>query len=241
MISRTQRAARQLVYQGTSDPPFTPAAISGLEAWLDPSDGSSRSVSGGNFVSITDKSGNGNDATAAGPATALSTLNGVECCQLAGGHFTMPNFADNPRIESGAEVFIVLKPTNLTTNSGLWLMMEGGSSYFTFSDGKLYEAFGSTAGQISAQIPPVDVSAQANVLNCGSFDSDWFYILNESLLHQSNVNTVGWYPTITWLGQNLSGLAFSGLMGEFVLFNRKLTTDERALMTGYLKTKWGVP
>ena len=190
-----------------------------------------------------DSSGRSNNATqstgTAQPAWIPGAINGLPVVRFNGsnGFVNLPGFLTGmPQ----AEVFMVLKVASTNATHGLWNFGGSGSAYnevYTGAGGYIQEDFGSTSyynlgtpAQPTMQYHVYQVSAQTN---------NWAAWMNGSLLYQTVNNSVKFdnegSPTI---GKN--AYYFWGDIAEVMIFNRALTTGERATINAYLNSKYAL-
>ena len=139
-----------------------------------------------------------------------------------------------------AEVFVVLKVAATNVAHGLWNFGGSGSGYnqvYTGAGGYIQEDFGSTSyynlgtpAQPTTQYHVYQVSAQTN---------NWAAWMNGSLLCQTFQNSVKFdnEGSVT-IGKNVP--YFLGDIAEVMIFNRALTTGERATINAYLNSKYAL-
>ncbi len=132
--------------------------------------------------------------------------------------------------------------------------MSGTASHYTFGDGAVYEAFGTTnrpgfnpqtnvvtAGgvTINASSPPVNAS-NWNIYNVGATATDWFAGFNGITKASRASNTVAFAGnTNMHIGWRQTAY-FYGNVSEVVHYNRKLTAVERQRVHSYLGLKYGI-
>ena len=218
----------------TSSATWTPADIS-LAAWIDPSDSTAVTLSGGEIQQIDDKSGNGNHAVfqTLGPdVLTQGTQNGLD---------TVSSTADEARLEivNGFTETYVAFFVGFTSDDPYLLLADSASgaqflgavqsgsavaaqnsiavsAYYANGTevsgtpgtrGALYTAFGSA------------FVASAHSLDLSSFTSDL---------------AVFWYAST-------GGFKYTGDYGDFVLIDEdNLTSEVRHKVEGYLAHKWGL-
>ena len=190
-----------------------------------------------------DQSGNGNNASqtavANQPSWIPGAINGLPVVRFNGsnGFVNLPGFLTGmPQ----AEVFVVLKVAATNATHGLWTFGGSGLSWneeYTAPGGYIQEDFGSTSyynlgtpAQPTTQYHIYQVSAQTN---------NWAAWMNGSLLYQTFQNSVKFDTEgAPIIGQNNSH--FLGDIAEVMIFNRALTTAERATINDYLNSKYAL-
>jgi len=225
-------SAGDLVDTGSAT--WTPADIS-LAAWIDPSDSTTVTLSGGEIQQIDDKSGNGNHAVFKTPNSNVltqGTQNGLD---------TVSSTEDDARLEivNGFTETYVAFFVGFTSDDPYLLLADSASgaqflgavqsgsavaaqnsiavsAYYANGTevsgtpgtrGALYTAFGSA------------FVASAHSLDLSSFTSDL---------------AVFWYAST-------GGFKYTGDYGDFVLIDEdNLTSEVRHKVEGYLAHKWGL-
>jgi hypothetical protein len=182
--------------------------------------------------------------------------NGLGSLVFTGGQ----EFLTTPPILSGSnpgEIFAVMRKNNGATNqSNIWRMgaaEDANTSSLATGGSKVQNnGFGSTtmSGNFF-QLPflePGPVSLGNYVLiNCHSAENDWVYSVNQTVNMSDSVqgprpSTVGWSALDWVLGGKDTGTSGGAALdlGECLIFNRKLSTEERSAMRTYLIDKWDI-
>jgi hypothetical protein len=224
-----------------------PTDIANCELWLK-ADGIGGLSDGDPVGTWADSSGNGRDATqgtaGAKPTYKTGIQNGLPIVRFDGGDFlSLPDFLTG---YSAGECFGVLKlvndpPTPTDSSAGAPFGNFGSDSlanHYPYTDGTVYEDFGSTARKTTGN--PTPSLASFHKLNMISASGEWTINLNGTQHYTTASNTVGW-STAPLIGRSTSGAFTYGLVGdiaELVLFSRKVTSGERSDMIAYLDAKW---
>jgi len=205
--------------------------------WLDPNvftlDG------GGSVLQWTDLTGNGHhflqQAVNRGPlpASGITSKPSLHFRQanndtLQAGSFTGPT--------SGETFFARINSGSVSTYT-LWTIGTSGSGEFSpFSDGNIYEDYGSTVryGPIA---PGTSLNA-AHIYSCDSATNNWNLRINNVLVNHQAANTVGYFATPD-LG--LGGTHLDGDLGYGGQMPRVFTTTERGIVVSSLKTFYSIP
>lgn len=246
---------------------FTPASLSGLAAWYDLQDESTVNLVNGNEVdSIVDKSGNGWDLSYVSTFdTSLRDLygnyfNGKKSISVAdeptvvleSGHYENLNF---PALGANErEIFYVGKSeTNLINTAmatiGLGPPAASTSVGMGISSGKVSESnYGTrvifSTGQMSFSNDVLDQILSCRLESGKSTLSDFVVENSLGVLSYSTIGGainsvdtsagIGFFIRIAGQSSELAGR----VLGEFVVFDRVLTSEERAKMFTYLHSKW---
>lgn len=227
-----------------------PRDISGLVLWYSAEHEAANYSDNTAMTQWTDLSGNGNHATAAGTnkpkwrsSTGRSSGAAVEFTATgptdsAAGYFTLPTILAGA---TSVEILAEVKASGSSNESGLWFLNDSGDvPFYPFSDGKIYETFGTTLRKNS--ITPTMSIASWRRYGIWSAADDWVSRLDGTTQHTvsgafSNTVSVGASAT-RWLGRDaVSGSPFRGFRGSMscvVLYSRKLTTTERSDLEAWL-------
>lgn len=214
---------------------WVPSLIPGLALWLRPD-----ALSAG---ALADWTNEGNlslaDATQATggqqPTVVASQVNGLSAVQFAGGtNLLLPNLS----ALTAGEVFIVVKagadPGG--TSNALWNMGTGTTTFYPFSDSKVYDSCGSTARWTTPSTVPGLASWQ--VYSVQTAPNFWANTLGGTLLSGTTLSSVG-FPTAPQLGVGAAD-TFSGFVAEMIVFNGLLTASRRANMHAYFGAKYAI-
>ena len=229
-------SATTLLTGGGTDLPLT-----GMRLWLKADAG----LSAGNGINLwADQSGNGNNATqqtnaSQQPTLALATTgpNGRPVVHFAGSQsLTLPN------VMSGAtqgEIFAVVRSSAAAgTRNGLWAWGGAGGGLYPYSDGAIYDDFG-TNTWVSLGQPPVDLT-QYQLYNISSSSSEWTQRFNGLASYDRLGNTVS-FRTNPVLGQDPGGGYFTGDIAEIIVYNQALTQAQRIAVDKYIIAKYNLP
>ena len=221
----------------------SPRDIPGLVAWYS-AQAEAGYTNGAQITQWTDLSGYGNHATAltAGTAKPLwqATTGGAGGPAIRfenGGYVRLPT-----NIMTGAttgEVMATLKSDMATSASGqqgLWRFGSSSHSNFYPQNLVVVDNFGSYNGP-KQFTPTLSIDAWRRY-NVWSATDDWVARLDGTAQTSGAVNnTVGWEPT-PYIGNGDWGggtfWKFNGHFGCFVLYNRKLSTTERADLDAWM-------
>lgn len=111
----------------------------------------------------------------------------------------------------------------------------GINSHYTWSNGVIYDAFGSNSRKIFT--PSWDIT-EYNIYNTMAKAGTWTAWRNGEQAFSSG-NTVRFVGNITELGFSQNGHYFSGEVPEVILYNRELTQQEKDRVNTYLAIKYG--
>lgn len=204
---------------------------------------------GGTVETWVDSSGNGNDATQVNsnqrPTWHEGVANGLPAVRFDGDNdqLDLPNglMAD---AEAG-EIFAVLKiDTNPPSGDwgGIWRF--GTSSqddeWVAVADGHGRLGWGSDT-RYDVGVPSTSVTVP-HILNVSSATDDWVCRVNAAVQHSESSNTVAFLADQNYkIGSSiLAAWQFDGDFYEIIIYQRVLTSSERALVHAYLSAKWGV-
>lgn len=235
-----------------------PRDIPGLVCWYS-AEAETAYANGASMTGWTDLSGNGNHATVqgtlapqwesasgpgGGPAVRLRGSDGATS-DATRGYFKVPAAAVSGL--TAGEILTYLRSSKATTvASSLWSWGSwADQSYFTFSNGSVYDYFGSTVRK-GPFAPGVTIQNQWRRYGVHSAAGDWAARIDGTQIHSTATNTVsfpasgGQQPIIgdsTYPNQIASGSFSSpwrGLMTAVIFYNRKLTSTERSDLDAWL-------
>lgn len=245
--------------------PFTPKSITGLQVWLKADQGLYKDVNmtqpatqDGDVVrawknlatsSITyARASNYADTT---PTLVASGINGMPAVNMPGGtmkdnaghseasadgYFAFVGGPTNPA--NGLEAFLVIKDENETYGS-VWLGQDDGTNFIYAPNGN-----GSNSG--------VMANGPYSTMYVGSPAHQWmtidasFAIDNTTALYVNDMSAVTGYtgtPIFTGLGRYAETMPRHwgwGKVAEVILYNRPLTSEERAQVRSYLNARYGI-
>jgi hypothetical protein len=183
-----------------------------------------------------DLSGNGNHFTAAA-ANEFPVFSGGEATFDG-----IDDHLDGPSLSAltEGECFVLIKRANdnseTGTNTGSFhdVGASGSVNHYLY-DNTIYDNFG-RSGRLTVgdPTPPVDVY---RIINIHSATNDWAFKFDGSVLYSEGTNTPSFRATpVIGAGAPTGGYFFDGSIKVYLLYNRKLTTEERATVNEYLAT-----
>lgn len=230
---------------------WQPSSLASLKGWWVADD-----IAGadGAFVgSWTDRvaslvaSGGQNDATPS-PYIRVAQLNGLRTLR-----FDSPNSSGQSlnfgttfmASETAGAMFYVTKtitdPPAGTVDAGApvdGLRSATQAAHHPFTDGKIYENFGSSARKDCGNPTPSLTAWRLFSAHSGS--GDFRAYLDATLLFSTATNTVGFGSATRRFGTNTAGNGWDGEVAEILIFNDALTTGDRQKVEGYLAWKYGL-
>jgi hypothetical protein len=175
------------------------------------------------------------------PQFVTNGLNGLPVMRFDGANdsFALPNVLNGA---TQAEAFIVLKATNDLPSSphGLWYFGTS-QGYYPNTDGKVLDDFG-TGSQRDLGDPAQPVS-QFHLYNVSSKANSWNAWINGLNLLSSTNNSFAYTPSPV-LGYSITcpyycyTYYFAGDIAEVLVYNRVLSSDERAAVGTYLNKRF---
>lgn len=192
-----------------------------------------------------DSSGNGHTATAVGtPTYQTNVVNGKPVVRLVNPieYFTLPDALFTGM--TAGEAFAVLKKNNdpalVDGESGLWSWTTGASIHYPYTDGIVYEGFGSTLRKTTGN--PTPSLSSFHLLNVWSAANDWALYLNGTVHHATASNTVGFPVAAITLGRSVAAgpVDYGGDMAEVILYEAKLSAGDRTTIKAYIANKYGL-
>jgi hypothetical protein len=230
-----------------------PTQIPGCTLWLDAADASTLALSGSAVTSWTDKSSNAfvfSQATSANrPTSGASTINGINVLTYTATQSLLTtSYSQN---FTTATVFAVVKATN--ASYGTWefmrmLMSPSGTTglpyfYIEYNNASAYDVVFSITGRngMGGNLGSSSIAGITQLftgLITGSTTTNSITRYGTPLSFAFNGTTAGFTSVTNATLEVMGGSA--GQAGEFVMFNRILSTSEYQAVEGYLATKWGL-
>jgi hypothetical protein len=218
-----------------------PTSISSCVLWLDGADSTrTTNIATGTWL---DKSGLGSNATsnAGGGAFSMGTMNGVSAVTFPTGSF---GFTANTALatSTGITVFLVAS-TSTNRSAGSFFLSGNVGSFGVSMTGTVFPvAMRFTASGATAAITGNVVTTSPFIYSATSTSTDLNAWVNGTNNASGTANpalsitslTIGNYATAS------STYAFTGRMGEVIIYNRSLSTSERQFIEAYLGRKWNV-
>jgi hypothetical protein len=241
------------VFIDSNSMPWSPADIT-TALWLDASDDASLTYSGTVLESWNDKSGNSRDASQSTsgfrPATGTQTINGLNVIDFDG--------VDDGLLFSGATlngltqatIYYVLRVDNdpaATANSAGFHTLTGTNSmsvhsHYPYSDGIIYDAFGSTVRKtVGNQTKSL---ASTRIYAAHSRTNSWEAWLDGTSIYSTGTNTFD-IDGSNRLGMSLNasgavGHFYKGIFAEIIVTEGSGAPADREIIEGYLAHKWGL-
>lgn len=216
---------------------FLPRDIRGCVLTLD---GSS------NVTTWADQSGNGHDATQATPLNRVpwtsSGINGLPSLapDLSSRSLVLPNLS--AVLTSAAERFFVAKSTHAGADNAIEdaIGISGGITLWPYGDGSIYDGFCSSTR--ASYAPGVTMLNTPHIYDTVSAAGEFTCTIDGSQKFTRGTNAFACRNgTSTICGSSVDGVdTFPGLVSEWIIFNRKLTTTERTKVEHYLSGRYGI-
>jgi hypothetical protein len=147
---------------------------------------------------------------------------------------TLPDGILVPFFPDTIEAYLVIKidnyPPGNSDTSGLWIAGAGDASHYSFSDGNIYEAFGSTSRK-PAFNPGMSL-AVPRVYNIVSSTVGWKARL-DGVTVANEGPTFGIFNQF-WLGRSTNAYYLRGYVGELTFFSVERTALQRAAINAEL-------
>jgi hypothetical protein len=225
---------------------WTPSDIT-TTLWLDSSDSSTITESGGAVSTWSDKSGGGYDASQTigsdQPLTGIELINGLNTIKFDGINDTLRT-STNPFGASISDAFVIAV-TKLKgfTQSGLFELSSPSlwRPHAPWDDGKVYFDVNNTvAGRV---VTPNAIIADEEIWMAGFYCSVTESI--QTIYKNGNVsasNNTGHSISVSGNVSIGSSAQFrqEGLIGEFIAIKGTVSVEERQKIEGYLAWKWGL-
>jgi len=222
--------------------PFYPSDFSNLLIWLDMADSNAFTTSGGDIISMTDKSGNGNTMNQLPPNPAYPPVASV---------FPVPGTPINGLTTAYFSAPAGIKMTGTELNGVtdfFWVgrQYDEGINYsFFLGDDVNYDWHGTSSTYIwGLYAQPGIQNASATIFTNGSSTTDLF--VNISIVSNATVFMIS-AKGITG-NTRFQGLCYDrinsggwiGDFGELICYNSALTNDQFTVVQNYLRNKWNI-
>lgn len=235
----------------------TPLLLSSLTVWLDMSDLSTMTSSGGLVSKVLNKSGTGNNiqqaTSSAQPKNNTRTLNGLPVLEFAhdGTRNDIMIFDNNDPVDQPFTVFVVGQSDQNVAGidqafigrqtsaiSGQWVLLRNGN--FAIFQSYLF----GTGGDSGSTQPS---NNNANIFTVWFQDGDRLnFKLNNNTATQGSVRSGYDNSVATKLaigggnGNSNAAASLDGIIAEVIIYNRVLSTNEILFINRYLSNKWGI-
>jgi len=239
---------------------FTPNDIDGIITWLDGADISTITTSGVYITEWRDKSPNQyimrSATTNTQPqyfTTITNTINGILCPYFNGANFMTQtvNIASSLTNNPAFTVFFVVRKKIGVTGKGASFgwgdpnETAGGFGFYDNNESLVVYAYGGNRNYPIVGNIPLDATYLHEYRKTPGAINTTSLALTNGVPTSSGTPTSG-TPAIRsnpltvgrWANQTTDAL--QGMIGEFVLYGRDLTDDERTQVREYLADKWGV-
>ena len=233
------------VLKESTEASFRPTFFPNCNLWLDGSDSSTQSLSGTNVTEWRDKSGLGNHGATNGGTTTVSTLNSVRALSFNGtSDFTGTISNTGTTMTS----FMVATLTGSAASNGRLLSCGLTTETDTASSASVSvlnrltttsSVYGTRSGVNTAIFGIVNPFLVA-VQYTGSQNPVYY---NGTLQGNPAASTGSFGYTRYRVGNTAGNGAngrWGGLVGEIIIYNSSLTTQQRQIVEGYLAWKWGL-
>lgn len=239
---QTQVVRRRPIFPASN---WTPANLgSTVKLWLEADIGTGGTTSGDVVSTWTDQSSNAANATGSGaarPTYQTGVINGKPVVRFDGSDDVL-TFGDKFSSLTTMHVFLVVKitsdPPASDYETGLWDFSTAGSAtHFPYTDGTVYDSFGSTARKDTVNPTPAMTSAvMYSVLSKSSW---WQNHVNGTALYTTAANTVA-CNTAPSLGKSLGSYYLKGDIALIIICNAELSGGDLTSMKTYIANKYGL-
>jgi hypothetical protein len=225
----------------------SPLDIAGCVGWWDASDATTITESGGLVSQLSDKSGQGNHATASGalrPTLTASGLNGLGVLNFGGTQGLQGNLASSV-VSNAYSVFVVCRVIGGITNGRLFSISSAAAADYSsglvipcLSNGTNLSAFSGTSGtNVSAVAGFASYAVFGGVLSANQ-------VANAANGMSNTPVAATLSATITKFGICIAAQGGTGLntadIAEIIYYPSALSPADRARVEAYLAAKWGI-
>lgn len=231
---------------------FTPADLSALFAWYDPSDSTTITQSLGKVSQLNDKSGNGRHlAEATGsqqPGTGIRTIGGRNALDFDGSNDVLQNnsFAFDFPSSASATIWMVIDPDAASDEFYLYIgdISDSDRFFLEIEDSTNYKVLvGGDAAVTAKEFTVTDstVPTLVTVVINGPAETAEFFLngVSQGTLDYSPEPTLAAIDTIKIGNRETEAIGFNGGIGEVVL-SLTTTAAERAALDAGLLAKWNL-
>lgn len=223
-----------------------PDSISGLKVWLKADSESYADLDP--VGTATDRSGVGNNATAAGAARPIfrtSQINGLPAYYFEAAQSRVLTFGDFGAAFTAGHLFVVVKlvtdPPTVDTKTGLFTMGSlGDTTHFPYTDSTIYDNTFTTVRKTVGN--PTPALTAWRVYEVRSAASDWEAKLDGTSLFSTATNTFA-INTAPSLGADTAPATdnyLDGYVAEFIVYNKALSAGEQTTVKNYLAAKYNL-
>jgi len=217
--------------------PFLP---SNMNLWLDAADSATITHSSNAVSNWTDKSGQGNHATATSgqePTTGTRTINNANTLDFDGSEALLSsNFVLNNTHSIFAVVSSDLNGYGRILNSEGYYYLGNGNG-----NNNLASFYGSGNWYDANTNTPASSLASPTVIGLLSDGTNATPYYNGTALDSKSSNMGSSVPAGMYIGKQLNnGQFWDGFIAEIIIFNQNQTNPDRPMIEGYLAHKWGL-
>lgn len=220
---------------------WTPAELAALSGWYDASDAATVNETAGSVISLADKSGGGFDAVsdAGAEEPTLGSIGGLTALSFDGVDDNLQTSLFHDRV-SDVAIFFIAAPNGAASETGAPVTGGGAKNLNIDVDGtgqvqvQNKNQFTTNSQRVGAALAPYVVGLTVDALGPTiSLGVDGVYV---SQVMDASSNTKAFE-----LGSRFDGteLNYRGLLGEVVVVQARLSTEDRSKVEGYLAHKWG--
>lgn len=227
----------------------TPDTITGLHTWHK-ADAITGKSDGDPVAQWDDESGNGwhltQPTSGLEPIYKTGIINGLPVLRFdgAGARYAYADSVFGGLSEG--EMFVVIKlvndPPNVSSKAGAWNFGSSSNrSHYPFTDGVVYESFGSTARKNTGD--PTPSLASWRLYNPASSSTEWTSRIDGSVHFTTATNTVGFPSSAIEFGSNYVGGTrefVDGDIAELIIYDNVLSSAYRTTVEDYIADKYGL-
>ncbi len=220
-----------------------PTDIAGCVCWL--AGDHTTGVSDNDPVSTAqDGSSAGNNGTAASfdrPTYKTGILNGKAVFRFDGSANVLAFPTNGFSSMTAGSVFVVIKiandPPGSINQSGLWQFSNGSDTHFPYTDGSIYDGWGTGARDMVVNPTPSLASWRIFGIVCAAIADRRAYLDGTQIFSSASENFVT-MPSVCHLGRSASSYYLDGDIAEFIVYDSALSTGDRQDVEAYLTAKY---
>lgn len=241
--------------------PIDPSTVSGLQLWIDVDDDANIALTGNDIDSFTDKSSNGYTLALTGSVKAVrnqdATFNNKRVAVFdsavanTSGYSISPDLAVNTFYDlnnRNQTLFFVFKGTASSgSNDQDWLVFHrsvtpagvDGTMIRLAENGNTLITLRHSANSTADNSITLDNNVHINTINRDeNVSAFWVDGVNQAVTQSSHQDATANVGTFHFGAFGTSGKGLNGSIGELLIYNRTLTTQERQNVEDYLADKW---
>jgi beta-galactosidase GanA len=164
----------------------------------------------------------------------------VRFVSATGQFLNLPNFCSGFTAGDGVILFKRnADPPGAAADTGLWgFGADTSNSHVPWTDGTIYENFGTTGRMTTAN--PTPSLTSWTLYEVSSAAGAWTSRVNNSVLYTTGTNTVGFRTNPLVGSSDGSSVHMDGDIAEVLIYDHAIDSTERAAIVAYINSKYGL-